>query len=104
REPSPAQQPYAPATYVDCEQDNNQEACSQQNSQPDTCRLPLWQDLGRWSGYFSCLEVPLESSQVSSDVRGMLVPQVEVFFQRLVDQRFDFRRNVRIELRCGYWR
>ena len=46
----------------------------------------LWQDLGRRSGYFSCFEVPLESSQVSSDIRGMLVPQAEVFFQRLVDR------------------
>jgi hypothetical protein len=34
----------------------------------------------------------------------MLVAEAKVFFQRFVDQRFDFGRKLRIDLRCRYRR
>ena len=44
--------------------------------------------------------VAFQPLQVGANVCGMLVAQVAVFLQRLVNQRFDFPRNLGIELRC----
>jgi hypothetical protein len=58
-------------------------------------------DPARACGRAPAVAVALQPLQVAAHVGGALVAQVAVFLQRLFDQSFDLRRNLRIDLR---WR
>src|SRR5579872_4938427 len=50
--------------------------------------------------YSPGVRIPLESLQIGSDLRGMLISQVAVFLQRLVYDLFQLRRDVAVEANC----
>src|SRR5262249_62386150 len=56
-----------------------------------------------WCGSgLTALGVPLEPLQIGTNVGGVVVAQITVFLQSLMDDFFEFRRNVRIHPHRGY--